>query len=358
MVSNTCVSGLKNQSASFTGNKKSKELSPAEKFLSDVNKAVKTQEEGDFFSKYLWSQTATAAAVIPLLSLEGYYLLKLRSITKTGGKEAKKAFNSKMGKVALAVFAGSAAILGGLQYLFSRNGDEKYEKFKQDFAEINTSTEAKLRNQVIRSTVLGALCSPYGEEITFNKNLVLDPLLQRKLKKLIKHELVHAKQYETIARSKDGIKKLNYGVLMTSAKIMNNKKAKAEMEAIYQDIMNDKTGKFDNVTLHITGADVDLKKYVTGVHTLLTDKDAGFNDVPMVIDKAHYEKLIAEKGGLTPEEEEKANKYYEAQLNYPQITFWRMMNPFSAYYNNLLEREAYKESPNIITGIRHFFIKD
>ena len=175
---------------------------------------------------------------------------------------------------------------------------------------------------------------------------------------MIKHELVHAKQYETVARSKDGIKKLNYGVLMSSAKIMNNKKAIAEMEEIYQDIVNDRTGKFDNVTLHITGADVDLKKYVTGVHTLLTCKNVGFDDVPMIIDKDHYEKLIADKGRLTPEEEEKANKYYEAQLNYPQITFWRLMNPFSAYYNNLLEREAYKENPNIITGIRHLFIKD
>ena len=82
------------------------------------------------------------------------------------------------------------------------------------------------------------------------------------------------------------------------------------------------------------------------------------DDVPIVIDKEHYEKLREAKGDLTPEEEKKAEQYYEAQLNYPKLSFRNMINPFSPYYNNLLEREAYKESPNFITFIRHLFVKD
>lgn len=358
MVSNVSVSDSKKISPAFCGNKSKEKISPAEKFINDVNKTVKTQEEGNFFSKYCWSQTASMAAGIPLLGYEAYYLLKLRSAGKAGGKEAKQAFISKMKKPTALIFAGAALLYAGLEYIFSRNADKKYEKFTQDFVDINTSTEAKLRNQVIRSNIIGAMCSPIKEEIIFNKNLVLDPISKRKLKKLIKHELVHARQYETIARSKDGIKKLNYGVLSSVAKSMDTSKAKAEFEDIYRDITSDTTGKYDNVTLHITGADVDLKKYIEGIHTILTDKNAGMDDVPIVIDKEHYEKLREAKGDLTPEEEKKAEQYYEAQLNYPKLSFRNMINPFSPYYNNLLEREAYKESPNFITFIRHLFVKD
>ena len=53
-----------------------------------------------------------------------------------------------------------------------------------------------------------------------------------------------------------------------------------------------------------------------------------------------------------------AEKYYNAQLEYPNVNFLSTYNPFSKYYDNLLEKEAYKESPTIITRIRHLFVKD
>ena len=139
---------------------------------------------------------------------------------------------------------------------------------------------------------------------------------------------------------------------------MSNPKASAEIEAIYQDIINDKTGKYENITVRMVGTDVDFKKYIIAIHTLNTNKDAGFDDIPMVIDELHYEKVREEKGALTQEQEQKAQQYYQAQIDYPPLTFWNMINPFSPYYNNLLEREAYKESPNLITRFRHLFVKD
>ena len=50
-----------------------------------------------------------------------------------------------------------------------------------------------------------------------------------------------------------------------------------------------------------------------------------------------------------------AEKYLDAQINYPPLTAWNMLNPFSEYYNNLLEREAYKENPGFYGFIRKTF---
>ena len=46
-------------------------------------------------------------------------------------------------------------------------------------------------------------------------------------------------------------------------------------------------------------------------------------------------------GNMIPEKI-KAEEYYNAQLEYKPLTFWNMFNPFSAYKNNLLEKEARK----------------
>ena len=80
--------------------------------------------------------------------------------------------------------------------------------------------------------------------------------------------------------------------------------------------------------------------------------------IPIIIDAEHYEKVIKEKGPLTKEEAEKAELYYQAQLNYPTTNFFTTLNPFSKYYDNLLEKEAYKESPCFATRIRKLFGKD
>ena len=357
MVSSICVYSSNKHSSSFSGKNLDTKPSPAEKFINDVNNVVKTQEKGNFISKYFWSQTAMLVGALPILGYEFFYAANLIKLAKTN-PEAGNAYMKKFLKTSPIVFAAGATVFACFEYLFSRNSDKKTAQFQQDFLDINKNTEARLRNQLIRSSYMGALCSPIGEEISFNKNLILDPISRHKLKKLVKHELVHAKQYETIARSENGIKKLNYAVLCSVAKSMNTPTTKKEIENIYQDIMNDATGKFDNINLHITGADVDLKKYIEGIHTILTNKNTGTEDVPIVIDEEHYKNIIETKGALTKKEEEKASEYYQAMLNYPPTNLWNIINPFSDYYNNLLEREAYKESPNFITFIRHLFVKD
>ncbi len=357
MVSNVSVQNLKRYSISSDNFQKPKRPSAADMFLDEINKTVQQKEKGSFLSRYMLSPTAAIIADIPFLGYVIHGIFKIKHAAKAG-KEVAKTQALKFLKAFPFVFAGWALVCAGTGYLLNRNADKKYDKFKREFDDINTETSARLRKDQIHSAYIGAACSAIGEEITVNKNMVVDPVLKRRSKKLLKHELVHAKQYETIACSTDGIKKLNYAVLSSSAKLMNNMDAVAEMEEVYKDVINDKTGKYDNLTLHFTEADVNFKNYVVGIHTLLTDKNATYNDVPIVIDEKYYQEIANKKGKLSPEEEEKANQYFQAMLDYPKVNFWRTINPFSSYYNNKLEREAYRENPNLATWVNRLFVKD
>jgi hypothetical protein len=324
----------------------------ADKFVKDVEKAVEVQKKGDFISKYLWSNTALISAGLAVLPYEFYTIHKMRKLKKTGQTEILQAAAKSFKKVFPWLIGGALALYGGLEYLFSRNFDSRYEKLKKDFIKINTSTDAKLVDYTMTTGVMGALCSPISGEVVINKNVLKDPISRRRIIKLLKHELVHAKQYETIARSENGIKKLNYAVMKNSSKFIDNPQGRLEIEQVYNDINNDKTGMYENKTLSLIGADVNLKDYVTAIYLLLNNEDCSFDDIPIVIDEAHYNKVIKEKGKLSPSEEQKAELYYQAQLNYPKTSTLNLLNPFSDYYDNLLEKEAYKESPNFMTFVR------
>ena len=100
---------------------------------------------------------------------------------------------------------------------------------------------------------------------------------------------------------------------------------------------------------------VSLKDYITALHTLLNNSNAGLNDIPMIIDAKHYKKIIDKQGKLSLDEEKKADLYYKAMLNYTPGGFISALNPFSQYYQNLLEREAYKENPSIISRLADYF---
>ena len=324
----------------------------ADKFIKDVEKTVETQKKGNFFSRYIWSTTAFTAGILTILPYEFYNLYKMNKLKKAGQTELLQAAGKSFKKVFPWVVVGALALYAGLEYIFSRNFDKKYEKLKQDFKKINTSTDAKLVDYTMSSSVMGALCSPISGQVVINRNMLNDPISRRRVIKLIRHELVHAKQYETIACSENGIKKLNYAVALSSAKAVDTPQGRVEVAKVYEDIMNDKTGKYDNKVLSIVGADVNMKDYIVALNTIFNKKDCTADDIPMLIDVQHYEDVRSKKGKLSPEEERKAEQYYQAQINYPKTTTWNMLNPFSDYYDNLLEKEAYKESPNLMTFIR------
>lgn len=331
---------------------------PADRFISDVNKVLENEKNGDALSKMLWAPTVIVPGLGGVFGYELYMCRKLDKLKKAGNIETLKSLKSSFKKKFPLVIVAAVGLIAGVQYLYNKNCDKNYENMKTVFNELNTSTSAYLADETFRSSVKGAFYSPISGRVSINRNLINDPYSRRKCKKLLKHELVHANQYETIARSENGIKKLNYAVMKSISKALDTPEGKAEINAIYNNIISDKTGKYDNFVLSISGAEVDLESYVTALHVLTHNKDAGIDDIPMVIDAKHYEKVRAEKGKLSQEEETKANAYYQAQLDYPQLTAWQMLNPFSKYRDNLLEIEAYRQNPGLITFIRKICGKD
>ena len=62
----------------------------------------------------------------------------------------------------------------------------------------------------------------------------------------------------------------------------------------------------------------------------------------MIIDVEHYKKAIEKRGPLSDEEKIKAEEYYQAMLKYPHMAGINLINPFSGYRSNILEKEARK----------------
>ena len=337
------------QSFGNTQNSVQQPLNYADKFLSELEKINKKEQNGSFFTKYFWSTTALSLSAIPVLGYELGAFFRIRKMKKDGLKievdALKKSFKSKFKYV----FFGGIALFAGLEALFNSFNEKNYKKLENNFKNINTLTNAQLSG-AFRSGYVGAYCTSSSGHIRVNRNIMNDPITNRSMTKLLKHELVHAHQFEMIARSKDGIKKLNYANIMNVINIaQKNPKTIEEFIQIHKDIQNDKTGKYDNKEITILGEKYNFKRYIEAINIILTNKNATYNDIPIIINENHYKKVIEEKGQLTPEEEKKANEYYDALVNY-QLPKYPLdaYNPFSKYRNNILEQEAYKENPSLL----------
>ena len=77
---------------------------------------------------------------------------------------------------------------------------------------------------------------------------------------------------------------------------------------VIKDINNDNQGVYDNVKIPITGAEVDLKKYIKVIEIMITNPQAKPEDIPMLIDVEHYKKALAKRGPLSEKEKIKAEE--------------------------------------------------
>ena len=317
----------------------------ADEFISGIEKIEKNRQNGNFFSKYLWSTTAALVSMTPLVGYELYNFFKTKQAKKNNNFVKVKKLNKSFKRNFPLVFAGSMALLAGLQHYFNSQNDKNYQKVKQEFKALNTETSAKL-DGTFKSGYVGAFCSE-SQNIQINRNIMNDPIARKSLKKLIKHELVHARQFEMIARSNDGIKKLNYAnIIKTIENIKNDPNTINDFKKIQNDIINDTTGKYDNKIITINGNTYNFKNYIEAINILINNVNATYNDIPIFINEEHYKKVIEEKGSLTAAEEEKANEYYKALTEYKEVSLINAFNPFGSYRNNILEKEAYKENPS------------
>ncbi|MBO6272416.1 hypothetical protein J6O48_06520 [bacterium] len=316
---------------------------------------VKNQEEIDTKGNWALRNVGMFTAQIPLYL---GYLYGLEQLIKACGApkgQVAKAFGKSFKNIGIAAAISSCISFAISKYLNSKT-EENNKKLAQTFNEINTDTNAKMADKMSYPKTAEAFYYPMSGKIQFNQNTINDPILSRNIDKKIKHELVHAKQYETVARSQDGIKKVNYVTLNQIKRNIEKANAKESFDAIYKDIQNN-GNKYDDTRIKLMGGavEVNLKDYITALHTLLNNPDATYNDIPIVIDLKHYQEVIDKKGKLTPDEETKADEYYKAMLDYKSVNFFSALNPWSDYRQNILEKEAYKENPSIITKMSDWF---
>lgn len=323
----------------------------ADNFLEEINKNAKREERGSILARYLWSPTAILLSGLSVIGYEYKTLHKLKKYRNEGRILELHSSQKSFKKNLKYTIAGGLLLLGGLEYIFNSQNKKNYENLKKTFDKINTETGAKLSG-TFRSNYLGAYCNSPSCSVRVNRNLINDPLSRLSIENLIRHELVHARQFEMIARSKDGIKKINYAnIIQVVREAKKNPMVVNEFKQIQKDLQNDKYGKYRNIKLLIQGEEYSFVKYIEAINILLENDKATYNDIPIIIDAEHYNKIIAKKGSLTKDEEQKADEYYKALTNYTPVSAWDAYNPFGSYRNNILEKEAYQANPSLISKL-------
>lgn len=327
----------------FKGNSKYTGNSVVDSFIRTVNDENERLKNGRSFSKYFWSQTAGWAALLPILGYETAVIVKGKKLEKAGKTAEVKQLAKKFLKNLTWLTPASIALFFGVQYLIGQNTDKKFEKVKEQFNKLNTETSAALDDETFNSGYIAGIYYSGSNKIKVNRNFVNDPLSRLQLKKILKHELIHAKQSELIARSEDGIKKLNYATMQKIAqRIKQQPDAPEGIEQLYNEFLND-NGQLDDYEFQLYSINFKLKNFIEALHILINNDKATYNDIPICIDEEHYKKVIEKDGALTPDEEAKAQEYYDAMLSYTAPKgFLDAYNPFGSYRKNGLEKEAYK----------------
>lgn len=318
----------------------------ADQFLADSIKLEEKRVNGDFISKNLGSLTALYGGCSALLLTELICLGVVKNKKKNGiTAEARRILNKKIAIVlscAITLATGITVAVQKWQNKMIAKGSSLPEEYMGNFGQ---DTSAKLSEDNFRSMSLAASYNQLNGVIEINKNYLHDPIGKLFVKKYMKHELQHARQFEMIAALDNGIEKLNYAIFKNTARFMkNNPFAFAQIQNVIRDVNNDNTGKYDNLKFSNSGAHIDFKDYIKGIDILLNNENAEYDELPMIVDVEHYKKAIEKRGPLSEEEKIKAEEYYQAMLKYPAMTGINLLNPFSGYRSNILEKEARKAS--------------
>ena len=317
-----------------------------DEFIKASNALEEKRIKGNKIQKYTSSLTAGLAALKVFTAGFIPLMVMIKKNPKSAMNEIqKKAFLKK----ALPLYFGTIiATIGtwiGIQHWHNKNIDKETPHLTKVFNEQNIDTNAKLSKKHLRSSSIMAQYNIINGEIEYNKNFSIDPIGKTMLKKYIKHELEHARQFEMIASLDDGIKKLNYALVKSFAyNFKNDTEAVYTIKELDRILKADKNGNYDNTTIYLQGAKVNLKDYVFAVSAILDNPNLHYNDLPIIVDTKHYEEAVKKRGPLSNEEKQKAEKYYEALQVYTVPQGLEILNPFSKYKTNLLEQEARKAS--------------
>ena len=274
-------------------------------------------------------------------------LAKIFSTKKTDLKnpKLKQALKNKILLILFSAIAGGITFGAVVQSWQNKIINKKSTKPQEYLEKYGNDTSAKLSNKNLRSILLAAQYNPLNGVIEINKNYLHDPIGKFLIKKYMKHEIQHARQFEMIAGLENGLAKLNYASIYPTVQFtLKNPLALSQFKDIIKDVNNDKLGLYDNIKVPISGAEINLKKYIKAIEILINNPQAKPEDIPMLIDVEHYKKALEKRGPLSEKEKIKAEKYYQAMMKYPIMTGINLINPFSGYRSNILEKEARRAS--------------
>ena len=319
----------------------------ANKFITDLNKGEEKRVNGGLGARTFGSPTARIGSLGIILLGELACLAKICSKKNSDipTPELKKAFKNKI-LLALGGIITAGIAFGVVVQSWQNKIINKKSTKPQEFLEkYGSDTSAKLSDNNLRSTLIAAQYNMLNGVIEINKNYLHDPIGEKMIEKYMKHELQHARQFEMIAGLDHGLEKLNFVCIYPTVQLVKKSPlALAQFKDIIKDVNNDTQGIYDNVKIPISGAKVDLKKYIKVIEIMINNPQAKPEDIPMLIDVEHYKKALAKRGPLSEKEKIKAEEYYQAALKYPIMTGINLLNPFSGYWSNILEKEARKAS--------------
>ena len=315
----------------------------ANQFITDLNSQELKRLKGNFISRNIGSPTAAYGSLGIVLLGEIVCFAKKRSLEKMKFplKKHISIYKNKISTILGATIATALAFFVVVQAWQNKLIDKDPSILKEYLEKYGADTSAKLSDDNLRSTSIGAQYNSFNGVIEVNKNYIHDPIGKKLVEKYMKHELQHARQFEMIAGLDNGLEKLNFASIYSIAiALKNNQLASAQINDIISDVNNDKTNKYDNIKVPLSGAYVDFKKYVKALEIIINNPEAKPEDIPMLIDVAHYKKALKKRGPLSEKEKIQAEKYYQAALEYPAINGLNLMFSFFKYRSNILEEEA------------------
>lgn len=312
-------------------------------FIKSTNDLEEQRLNGGKWANLTGSTTAGIVSLCSIIiGLGTMFIRSKKNPSATLNEIQKKVLKNKNIKTYITSTLIALASYVGIQTIHNKNIKNDSPELIENFNKYNTKTSAKLSDRHLRSNSLGAQYNIINGKVEINKNYLHDPFGKRKLNGLIKHELEHARQFEMIAAMDDGIEKLNYAFIKNLVSSIKNPEIIDATKELDKILEQDYSGTYDDAKIFVQGAEVNMKKYIKAVTTLFENPNAKYTEIPMVIDQQHYAEAIQKRGPLTEEEQQKAEQYYQAYLDYPKAKGLDLFNPFSKYYKNLLEVEARK----------------
>lgn len=323
----------------------------------DANNSNTSPQKQGFFTKIMQHPSLIVVPFFPLGCYDTYASFRelflsnqiKKSLEKGKAEDKLINFQKTSLKVNLALFLAAIPLYFITDYLNKKCKDKNFAKAGKQVEEFNKQNNTNLilaYSSRKTPNIVAASFNSISANLLLTEKVPEDMITANlKQKYIVKHELIHAKQHILMACSENGLNKMNYIAVKKVAKKLDEDK-RAEVYDEYQKIQNSDGDKYKNKMVKINNYEVNYVDFMTALYKVIYDKETNPDKVPIIINKSFYQQAKAAKGPLTKAEEKKAQAYLEAYDKYPEkVGFFEAMNPNSEYYQNLLEKEAYKAIP-------------